>query len=69
MKKIIAIVLLITMVLSFAGVVEAKEHIEIHVSVNGSDADGDGTKEKPYATIPAARDAIRAKKAASGIND
>ena len=34
MKKIIAIVLLITMVLSFAGVAEAKENIEIHVSVH-----------------------------------
>ena len=41
----------------------------IYVSVNGSDADGDGTKEKPYATIPAARDAIRAKKADSGLPD
>jgi len=41
----------------------------IYVAVDGNDADGDGTKEKPYATIPAARDAIRAKKAESGLPD
>ncbi len=41
----------------------------IYVDVNGNDTDGDGSKDKPYATITAARDAIRTKKAESGLPD
>ena len=41
----------------------------IYVAEKGSDSEGDGTKDKPYATITAARDAIRAKKAESGLPD
>ena len=40
----------------------------LYVAPDGKD-DGDGTKDKPFATITAARDAIRAKKASEGLPD
>ncbi|MBR6558925.1 MAG: right-handed parallel beta-helix repeat-containing protein [Clostridia bacterium] len=40
----------------------------IYVSVDGKE-DGDGSKENPFATITAARDAIRAKRSESGLPD
>ena len=40
----------------------------LYVSPEGSD-DGDGSKEKPFATVEAARDAIRARKSSEGLPD
>ncbi|MBR5452962.1 MAG: right-handed parallel beta-helix repeat-containing protein, partial [Clostridia bacterium] len=40
----------------------------LYVSPEGSD-EGDGSKEKPFATVEAARDAIRAKKSSEGLPD
>ncbi len=59
MKKIIALVLLTTMLLSFAVFVEAAECVEIHVAVNGSDVSGKGTIDKPYATLEGAKNAVQ----------
>ena len=37
-----------------------KTGLNLYVDPSGSDSSGDGSKSKPFATLPAARDAIRA---------